>query len=507
MSNRSFHVAVRRECISVHLAAAGLASLLVVAASATIAQAVVPSPTVEGPITGGSGTPFVAGTSFDLAQVGYTQQEYFISGMASAYTSSDTFASDGKWTAATASSAPYKTRILVYMPAKPKKFKGTVVVEWLNVTAGLDAAPDWTLTHTELIRDGYAWVGVSAQAVGVEGGTTIFGTPSIAPLKTVDPARYGSLSHPGDSFSYDIFSQAGEAIRHPAGISPLGASKLKTVLATGDSQSAARLVTYINAIHQSAAVYDGFLVHSRGGTFGGALSQAPQPAIGVLNTAPIRNDLDVPVLIFETETDLVALDYFSARQPDSERVRVWEVAGTSHADAYSLAVGVTDTGKAAVDTTYSAPIESAGGGFISCDLPINQGPQHYVESAAIWALNRWVQKGKPAASAPRLDVVAGAPPAITRDARGNALGGIRTPQTDVPIATLSGGGQSGTAICFLLGTTTPFDSTTLASLYPKHSKYVSAVRKAKNAAVKAGFILKVDARAITAAAAASNIGN
>jgi hypothetical protein len=109
--------------------------------------------------------------------------------------------------------------------------------------------------------------------------------------------------------------------------------------------------------------------------------------------------------------------------------------------------------------------------------------------------------------APRLDVAAGPPPTIMQDAHGNALGGIRTPQVDVPIATLSGAGPSGASFCFLFGTTTPFDSTTLASLYPKHSKYVSAVKKAKNAAVKAGFILKVDAAEIASAAAKSTVGN
>ena len=62
---------------------------------------------------------------------------------------------------------PYKTRAVVYRPIDPKKFNGTVIVEWLNVSGGLDANPDWTLTHNELIRDGFAWVGVSAQAVGV----------------------------------------------------------------------------------------------------------------------------------------------------------------------------------------------------------------------------------------------------------------------------------------------------------------------------------------------------
>jgi hypothetical protein len=71
--------------------------------------------------------------------------------------------------------ARYKTRLLVYRPSDPKKFNGTVVVEWLNESAGADTAPDWIGDHTELIRQGFAWVGVSAQALGVNGGTGVLG--------------------------------------------------------------------------------------------------------------------------------------------------------------------------------------------------------------------------------------------------------------------------------------------------------------------------------------------
>ena len=74
------------------------------------AGAAVPSPTVTGTITGGRGKPSIASTSFDLAQVGYEQAEYFISGTASAYTSAGTFGFDGKWTVAPGGNAPYATR-------------------------------------------------------------------------------------------------------------------------------------------------------------------------------------------------------------------------------------------------------------------------------------------------------------------------------------------------------------------------------------------------------------
>ena len=131
-----------------------------------------PSPTLEGPVTGGDGKPSIGTTTFDLAQVGYMQEEFFISGTATAYTSADPLTADGNWTVTPASTAPYKTRILVYRPMRSARFNGTVVVEWLNVSAGADVAADWINAHTELIRDGFAWVGVSAQAVGVEGGTS-----------------------------------------------------------------------------------------------------------------------------------------------------------------------------------------------------------------------------------------------------------------------------------------------------------------------------------------------
>src|SRR5262245_49752923 len=318
-------------------------ALLLLMAGAAVAQ--VPSPTIEGPITG-PGAPFVQVTSFDLGEVGYVQEEYFLSGTARAFTNTGPLGVDGKWSVAPAASAAYKTRIVVYRPAKKRNFNGTVVVEWLNVSGGVDAGPDWTLAHTELIRGGYAWVGVSAQFVGVEGGPGLVNVISL-PLKTVNAARYGSLHHPGDSFSYDIFSQAGQAIRQPTGPGPLGDLKIKRVIGIGESQSAFQLVTYIDAIHPTAHVYDGYFVHSRGSVLGGPLSEAPQPAISTPGAARIRGDIDVPVLTLETESDVTFLGYFQARQEDSENFRLWEVAGTSHADTYIGITGPNDLGRSA----------------------------------------------------------------------------------------------------------------------------------------------------------------
>lgn len=484
-----------------------LLSIFMLCAPVTVTSAQVPTPTLEGPVTGGAGIHLLGTTTFDLAEVGYTQAEYFMSGTARAYTNVGPLTPDGIWTVAPGESAPYKTRILVYRPKKKKKFNGTVIVEWLNVSGGLDAAASWIMAHTELIREGYAWVGVSAQIVGVEGGQAIIPTLPSSPLKTVDPDRYGSLSHPGDSFAYDIFSQAGQAVREPQGADPLAKLKVKRLIAVGESQSAFFLVSYINAIHPVADVYDGFLVHSRAAATAW-LANEPQDPVPTPGSVLIRTDIDTPVLTFQTETDLTLLGSVSIRQPDSKYFRLWEVAGTAHADAYTTVVGATDIGKDPKVNDLvvtSSPLGVLPIEGLQCPKPINSGPHHLVLKAAVAALNRWIKRGKAPPQAARIETTAD-PLAIVRDEHGNAVGGIRTPHVDVPIAAFSGGGQGGSLFCILFGTTEPFDAQKLASLYPTHRAYVTAFKKATKRAVRAGFIRKKDAKLMKKAAAASNIG-
>ncbi len=480
-----------------------LSALLCVCGSAGIASAQPASPLVEGPVTGGLGQPFVAATMFDLGLVEYRQDEYFVSGTAQSFTSAQALTSDGRWNVFPDESADYKTRILVHRPIRRGKFNGTVIVEWLNVSGGLDAAPDWIMTHTELIRRGYAWVGVSAQFVGVEGGPNI-GLPPM-PIKEVDPERYGSLVHPGDSFSYDIFSQVAQSIRNPSGLAPLGDLRVRRVIAVGESQSAFRFVTYINGIHPLHRLYDGYLIHSRGGG-GAALAQAPQTPVPSPNPSFIRTDIDVPVLTFETETDLTLLGFYRDRQPDSTNIRLWEVAGTAHADSYTTIAGPFDLGNdpSVMDLIITTEVVP---GLITCPVPINSGPQQVVLRAAIHTLNRWVKSGRPPASAPRIDASLSPVITIARDALGNALGGIRTPWVDVPLASHSGGGQTGSILCILFGTSTPLDDEILQSLYPTAKSYRRAFRRSTHEGVRHGWIRKRDARLMKANARNIEIGN
>jgi hypothetical protein len=442
--------------------------------------------TISGPVTGGNGSPAAVTTAFDLGQVGYQQEEFFLSGTAHAYTPTAPLGSDGRWSVAPGAEAPFTTRVIVNRPVDPRRFNGTVFVEWLNVSIGTDVGVDWGFGHNELIRRGAAWVGVSAQAVGLNAA------------KAADPPRYGPLSHPGDSFSYDMFTQAGAALRTDADIL-LGGLKPQRLIASGESQSAGRMVTYIDAIHPLVHTYDGFLVHSRGSS-GAPVSQAPLPSVMMPATAMIRTDNPTPVLVLQSETDVNQ----GARQDDSPTFRLWEMAGTSHVDAYTVGIGFGDIGDGQGEIAMFNAMQNPPG--FGCDAPINTGPSHWIVQTVFRRLNQWVKRGIEPAIAPRLEVTSFAPTVYARDANGNVVGGIRTPHVDAPVAVVTNAGQSGPGLlCRLVGATFPLDASQLGSLYRSHDNFVAKWRKATNQAVGAGFLLGVDARLLNAAAAQSSI--
>jgi hypothetical protein len=465
--------------------------------SSASAHGTAADPTVSGPILPSSGIePTTLGTTFPLSQVGYEQSEYFISGTATSYLPTSPLTTDGRWSVTPNSTAPYETRVVVNRPIDSRKFNGTVMVEWLNVTGGLDDAPDWVLTHNELIRDGFAWVGVSAQAVGVNA------------LKSFP--RYASLSHPGDSYSYDIFSQAGQAVWDNSA-QVLGGLTPRHVIAMGESQSAGRLTTYIDAVAPVVNVYDGYLVHSRIGT-PAPLSQPPQPTVTVPTSVQFRTDISTPVFEFETETDVAGTTLYD-RQPNTNQFRLWEVAGGSHFDYYGLFIGPNDTGNgqgAVLNLAAEQTPPSTIPGLGTCADPINTSGTHWVLNAAAWWLNQWVVNGSAPPIPPLLQVTTtpGNPVNFVTDANGNVLGGVRSPQVDAPIATLRGVGNSGglAGFCAIFGRTLPFSPSELASLYKNHGQFVSQWVQATQNDVKAGYLLPADAVELKVSAATSQIG-
>ena len=454
------------------------ANVLAAAGMAASVLAAVPVPVLQGPIPSDLASPgrnhtFFA-TDLDLRSRGFVEEEFFFEGTADVYDATVAGGIGARPTPSptakvVSSGHPYRTRMVVRRPASARDFNGTVVVEWMNATSNYDVEALWFRAHEFFLRDGYAWVGITAQ-----NGPIV--NPTLG-LKAFSPVRYGTLDltaggtlTSGDPLSYGVFAQGLQAVRHAGALGPL-ASRVKNVIATGVSQSAGRLGVFVNAIQpRDAAVADAVLLYIGG--------------------ERLRTDLTIPIIKLLSETEHTApasANEISSLQPDTERLRVWAMAGTSHSDWASFAVRYAVLQR----DQPSAPLRD------NCANPSRSRiPDRYVISAAIEGLKRWLEHGAAPPAAPPIALAADGA-TVQRDANGNALGGIRLAPFAVPVALDAGYNANppgGQGLCFLNGTHLPFDTATLNALYPDHHSYVRQVADAVERNVRDGFVLVPDAK-------------
>ena len=513
------------------IGAAVTLTLTAVAAREQAHHVVIRPPDVVGPMANTTplrhadhGYPYNA-TPIDLAKQGYVEEEFFITGAANRYNTPP-----GERGTFLDGDHPYTTRLVVRRPKQASRFNGTAIVEWYNVSQGHDGEYEWFQSYEHLVRAGYAWVGVSAQAVGVNA------------LKEWSPARYGSLDVArgatiiGDALSYDVFSAAALAVRGKGSRDVMGGLRVQRLIATGHSQSAGRLYTYFHSVHPlTSKLYDAVLLHGGGGR--------------------VSPDLNVKVFKYLDESDV--LGQANGRTPDSSGYRQWEVAGSSHLDAQfsrsmaALGLRVSgmrpvegspaisgpsisggDKGNGAAGNGAGAENEGVNGGC--AQPPFSRVPSYQVLNAAFDATHRWLAEGVAPPSAPPIELKQLAPSAtpaadagrgrggrgggpsweILRDDLGLARGGIRLAAVAAPIAKNTGDnvGSVGAATgggernCRLMGSSEPFDAARLASLYPTRDAYVARVKDATDKNLKAGYITKADAETTIRDAEKSRIG-
>ena len=430
----------------------------------------VPAPTITGPIhsSASPGDPsrnYPFFTTSDLAaKYDYVEEEYFVEGRASRYIR------DGEVTATVAPDGPhpYKTRVLVRRPRSPERFNGTVILEWINAVQirQWDYETDWNLTNEHLMRRGFVHVGASLQRFGVHSPTG---------LKAWNPARYGTLdviaggSLPNDELSVAIFSQIAEALKHPSGTSLTGTLRVRNVIATGQSASSGLLRGYYNSIHPLDGVIDGFVLHGGG--------------------RPVRTDLKTPLFKLYAETDVIR-NQAAFRQLDSDYLRTWEVAGASHLDVDIMRTHDQLMHRDLPDSFRSAPPECG-------TLNPSTVPARLVQDAVYDWMKQWVEGTAQPPHAPPIEMTSIGTPGtgeagfgvVKRDDNGNALGGIRLAQFAVATA-MNSGRNEGSGACFGFGSHAPFDSVTLARLYPTRESYIEAVNRLTDENLQAGFITK-----------------
>ncbi len=457
-----------------------------------------------------------------LANFGYVEHEFQMSGGANIYRQSGTWSGNGEWNVSVSQAhVPYTTRILVRYPTNPEKFNGTVVFEWLNDTTGGDQDPVWSEQYAPLIKHGFAYVGVTAQKAGM------------GDLAAWDPERYGSLGDTNDGQSYEIFTQAANAIRADSG-TLLGGLTPKVLIGSGDSQSAFRIDTYVNAIQPITHAFNGFLAVGR------AVSAAPigEGLISLFNpfVAHIRTNNTAPFIQLNTQGDIEELDAAAARQPDNNYLRTWEVAGASHIDAHESLYEIETLARERPEQEVPScllgtPIEGTHTYLDGHNQPDNM-PLYQVEDAALMAEQNWVVNGVQPPHAKQISttpVLFGLYDIVNKNQYGVGNGGIRMPDAEVPTEDYSAinlsnitssslsvwvlreeleaaftafetGGITNEALrdeglCLLSGYFTDLSKATLLKMYPTNAIYASKIEAAANADVAAGFMTPEGAEA------------
>ena len=281
--------------------------------------------TVSGPISGGQHG-WAYGAYFgDISEVGYIEEEYFITGVAQRYEPIGALTKDGRWTIEAVSTEPYKTRFIVRRPVSSADFNGTVVIEWANVSGGFEMS---FMDSPGLYEEGFAYVAASVQYNG------LYGYPEDPNGLTVwDSVRYGDLSIADDALSFDIFTQIARAVgkdRMPGAIDPMGGLTVDKVFGVGESQSGSRILSYANGVQPIENYFDALLpvvCGGRGTDFARELSHYKEDGKteGRSISARVREDVSCKVFIINSQTESNALG--SLAQRDTSSIVSWQVAG------------------------------------------------------------------------------------------------------------------------------------------------------------------------------------
>jgi Alpha/beta hydrolase domain len=390
-----------------------------------------------------------------LAASGYVQEEYFISGTA------------------TGTGLAYTTRMLVRRPANPVDFSGTVIAESIRSTATRSM---WSL-RDYITRSGHAYVEIGSNVTAINNL-----------VKPSNPSRYGTLNFPatlnappavGGVFGHvmEVMAQGGMLLKANPAEGPFDGFDVNHVILAGCSEQGLIIRQYMRDAHPryrtsgGRSIYDGY--------FPACVADWPSQFI-LINGVPFANftpgRIEVPVINFTGQMEVE--NYTDAgrlyRRPDAnsanDKYRIYEVAGMGHG------------------LSQSSTVCAAG------QQP-SQFTSQYVSNNALDKLIRWVDRGIAPPRGERLAVTSPSGP-LVKDATGNAVGGVRSYQINLPVATYN----TGMALCTWQ---VPFSAAKLRSLYGNERVYLSQVDRDLHRLTVRGWILPEDAESARSDAVAT----
>jgi hypothetical protein len=439
----------------------------------------------------------------DLAARGYVETELSVSGFANVY---DWAApGSGRDVVVRAPDVPYTTRILVRRPKDAAKFSGRVIVELLNPAGLYDFAPLWGFSWDHFLKAGDAWVGVTVKPVAAatlrrfdgvryarisfayKRGTDCAATPAAADLPDAE-----------NGLAWDLIAQVGALLKSSSKENPLLQLNPQRMIVAGYSQTGGYITTYANAMHDTQRlgdgrpVFDGYL--NAAGANAAPMNQCavPLPEEDAHRLAPA---IGVPFVTVMTESDFQRA--LVRRRDDADEpgvFRLFELAGAAHSGPFAA-------GQPAVaDLTiagYAAPAEDL------CREPRGDFPLGYAFNAIWQQYDDLLVRQLPMTREPRIEVAEGE---VLRDATGNARGGFRLPQIDVPLAEYRGSSTPRVSdvrtqsVCSLTGAMRKLDVATLKASYRTRVEFLRRFTAAVDEAVRARRLTPEDAIAIKVAA-------
>ena len=450
------------------------ATLLLLSAGAAAAAPALPSPPpahVAAPPPG-RGAPDQTDRNLPA---GFVEEEYIVSGTGRIYA----YDTEGE-AAVKASGVPWVTRVLVRRPADPKAFSGWVFVEPMHPELGRPFA--WRASHDYFARKGDAWVGITTTRNLILYGD---GDP-LARLQRSDPERYAWLGFGPNGneggLNWDVIAAVGQAVKAGKLTGPLRVNK---TLIGGWSGSGALTLFFANTFHMRQRMPDG------GPIFDAVLLGEPgwYPRINAASGDLIAYDarqrpgmLDVPMISVNSSAPIEFGMPFRPRADSDDpkgRFRAYEVAGADH--------------RGTREPTFTDP-------KLDCGAAASDFPLHRYYSLAVDHLKRWSDTGK--APPPSQPIAIDRYGYVVTDASGNPVGGIRSPQLEVPVARYYQTHAATRIACRGGGRMEPFSPAELRRRYRDKAGYVARVKARTAELVRSDWLLPEDAAAAVAEAEA-----
>lgn len=467
-------------------------------------------------------------------EIGYIEDEYFMSGTANIYTETD----PDHHVKSIFKDAPYTTRLLVRRPADPADFSGNVVIEILNATAMMDIDRMWVNLWQYLTRNGDIYIGISSKGHVVD------------TLKRFNPERYEEINwanplpereapentHPffflpqfESGLYWDMQTDLARLLRTDDPLNPIRKYGVKYLYLLGWSQSgsymartlasfaynediAPEYITINTKTPSGTPLFDGYLEAGADAALAPISTYEQSPQNGMIfqnGTLPKGSVIfcKEPYIAINTESENRGANWIGDSDLPDQKFRTYQIPGTSHDAWYNM----IDYYEGYLhDDAARANFELGFGGVDGEPLDT---PYHYIFEAALRNLYVWVREGVPAPHAPKIETVPAKPGDLDaatafnpmsattkyenkKDLFGNTVGGIRMACMDYPVGKyVSHSKKADGSYDAMFGTVYPFSAEQLTVMYGSLAHYETLVRKSAAETVALGFLLKEDVEA------------